>query len=146
MKFINTIRMYFLTHLGYTMNTNEDVNAMDVLGRLHQLMEERNLNPYRLSKQCGLAQSTVSNMYKRNNIPTVPTLEILCKGLGITMSQFFAEETEPITLSAEQRLLLERYSALSLEEKKAVFSVIDAILRHGKEDAYSLSPGSHEEI
>ena len=106
---------------------------MDVLGRLHQLMEERDLNPYRLSKRCGLAQSTVSNMYKRNNVPTVSTLELLCKGLGVTMSQFFAEGDEPIALSAEQRYLLECFSALSPEEKRAVLTVIDAILSHGKE-------------
>ena len=64
---------------------------MDVLGRLRQLLDERGWTEYRLSKECGLAQSTIGNIYRRNTIPSLETIETICKGFGISVAQFFAE-------------------------------------------------------
>ena len=49
---------------------------MDVLGRLRQLLDERGWTEYRLSKECGLAQSTIGNIYRRNTIPSLETIEL----------------------------------------------------------------------
>lgn len=67
---------------GMTMDTNE---------RLRLLLAEHGWTEYRLAKQCGLSQSTITNIYRRNTVPSIPTLEVICKGLGITLPQFFAE-------------------------------------------------------
>ena len=50
---------------------------MDVLDRLRRLMYERDWTEYRLAKESGLSQSTISNMFYRNTIPSIPTLEII---------------------------------------------------------------------
>ena len=63
-----------------SMNTNE---------RILQLLKERNWTEYRLAKESGLSQSTISNLFKRNTTPSIPTLEAICNGFGITLSQFF---------------------------------------------------------
>ena len=65
---------------------------MDTHSRLRQLLEERGWTEYRLAKKCGLSQSTLANIFKRNTMPSVATLEAVCRGFGITLSQFFAEE------------------------------------------------------
>ena len=64
---------------------------MDTHERLRQLLQDRGWTEYRLSKECGLAQATIGNIFRRNTVPSIATLEAICAGFGITMSQFFAE-------------------------------------------------------
>lgn len=65
---------------------------MDTNQRIRQLMKERGLTEYRLALDSGLSKSTVSALLHRNTTPSVPTIEAVCNALGITVSQFFAEE------------------------------------------------------
>jgi len=97
---------------------------MDILGRIKQLLDDRDWSMYKLSKASGVAQSTLSNMFSRNNVPSIGTLEDICKGFGITLSQFFATGSEPVSLDSEQVELLERWAALSEEQKKALLELI----------------------
>ena len=64
---------------------------MDTNQRLRRLLDERGWTEYKLSKVCGLSQSTLANIFKRNTVPSITTLEVICKGFGITLSQFFAD-------------------------------------------------------
>ena len=75
---------------------------MDALERIKNLMSERGWTEYKLAKEAELPQSTISTLFSRNNLPSIPTLEAICQGLGITMSQFFAEG-ELVELTKEQR-------------------------------------------
>ena len=79
---------------------------MDVHKRLRQLLNERGWTEYRLSKKCGLSESTLANIFRRNTMPSITTLEAICNGFGITLSQFFAE--------------------LTPEQKNAVYHMINA--------------------
>lgn len=97
---------------------------MDVQVRITQLLEDRKWSLYRLSKESGVPQSTLSNLFSRNNAPTIGTLEDICKGFGISLSQFFAEEGEPLVLEDDQKILLEKWSKLSEERKKAFMALI----------------------
>ena len=40
--------------------------------------------------------------------------------LGISVSQFFAEEGEKLTVTEEQRLLLQRYAQLNDQQKRLI--------------------------
>lgn len=97
---------------------------MDILGRIKQLLEERKWSMYKLSKASGVSQSTLSNMFNRNNVPSIGTLEDICKGFGITLSQFFATGSEPVSLDTEQIAILEKWATLSNEQKKALLELI----------------------
>lgn len=66
-------------------------DSVDAQGRIKNMMAERGWTEYRLAKESGLSHSTVTNMFKRNNAPTLPTLEAVCAAFGITLAQFFAE-------------------------------------------------------
>lgn len=63
---------------------------MDIKKHIKELMDERSWTTYRLSKEAGLSHSTITNIFKRNNAPTFPTLEAVCKAFGITLSQFLS--------------------------------------------------------
>lgn len=96
---------------------------MDVLERLKKLQNEYGWSDYRIAKESGLSQGTVSNCYKRNTIPSIYTLEAICKGFGITLSQFFAENNL-VELTPELLELFTNWSKLSEEKKKVLMQVI----------------------
>lgn len=61
--------------------------------RIIALCQERNLSINALSNQSGITQSTVNNIVSgRNNSTTVATIQKLCDGLGITITEFFQSD------------------------------------------------------
>lgn len=92
---------------------------MDAKVRIKQLMEIKNITEYRLAKLSGLSQSTISNIFNRNTAPTIPTIEAICNGLGISMAQFFSDDnTEtPVYLTSEQRDFFNKWLSLSPDQK-----------------------------
>ena len=65
---------------------------MDTMGRVNELMAERDLSLYKLAQMSGVSYSTLKNTVQRNGQLTVDTIERICIGLEISMSDFFAEE------------------------------------------------------
>ena len=99
---------------------------MDVKSRLQTLMDERGWTMYRLAKESDIPWTTLRNMMKRNTEPTIPTLESVCNGLGISMSQFFDTDNQ-MGLTKEQRLLLDQWEKLSKGHKEAVLNLVVAL-------------------
>ena len=97
-----------------SMNTNE---------RILQLLRERNWTEYRLAKESGLSQSTISNLFKRNTTPSIPTLESICNGFGITLSQFFSDGNV-VELSEEQQHFFNEWISLTADEKRLIYQIV----------------------
>jgi len=97
---------------------------MDVLERIAKLRDERNWSNYKLSQQSGVSQTTLRNMFTRNTLPGIATLESICEGFGITLSQFFADGDEPVPLTNEQRDMLKVWGTLSEEHKSAFMQLM----------------------
>ena len=98
---------------------------MDVLDRLHRLLETRGWTMYRLAKRSGLTDSTIANIYRRNAMPSIDTLEKICRGFDITLSQFFAED-EPIELTSDLKELFNEWCPLTPEQKQATLTMMRA--------------------
>ena len=96
---------------------------MDIMQRLRELQQRYGWSDYRIAKEAGLSPNTVSNIYRRGNTPSMVTLEALCKVFGITMAQFFAED-ELVELTPELRKLFDRWTALTDEQKAALWQII----------------------
>lgn len=60
-----------------------------IMERIYYYMREQNLSMHRLSVLSGLTQSTLSSSVSRKSIPKVETLLAVCKGLGISLHEFF---------------------------------------------------------
>ena len=99
---------------------------MDTLARLKQLLNDRGWTEYRLSKECGLAQSTIGNIYRRNVNPSLDTLETICKGFGIKLSQFFAEG-EVVELTPELKEVFDNWVSLTPKQKEAALQMLKAM-------------------
>lgn len=67
-----------------------------------------------------------------NVMPTLPTLEKLCDAFNISVSEFFSvvesAEREPIVLTHEQAIMLEKWSALRPEQRDLIVQLIDTML------------------
>lgn len=99
---------------------------MDTNNRLRRLLDERGWTEYRLAKQCGLSLSTIANIYRRNTVPSVATLEVICKGFGITLSQFFAEG-EMVELSPDLKSVFDCWVNLTPTQKTAALQMMRAM-------------------
>ena len=97
----------------------------DILTEISEYRKARGWTEYQLAEQSGLPQSTISSWYRKQMIPTLPSLEKICTAFGITLSQLFAEGTEPVDLTESQRKLLESWSRLSEDQQAAIFALID---------------------
>lgn len=97
---------------------------MDVLGKPHKLLDERGWTDYRLAQMSGLHESTISNIYRWNNIPTITTLESICKAFGITLSQFFADDdSDMVEVTPELKELLDAWKPLTPTQRATVLQV-----------------------
>ncbi len=100
---------------------------MDVLKRIAQLRDERGWSNYKLAKATGISQTTIGHMFTRNTQPSIATLESICNGLGITLSQFFSDESSMVTLNDEQKELLGRWGTITPEQKSALLELLKKI-------------------
>lgn len=92
----------------------------DILAEITRLRLKRHWSEYELAQHSGLTQSTISTWYRKNQIPTVQTLEKVCDGFGITLSQFFSEHDDAVYLTSEQKELLDCWAALT-EPQRILF-------------------------
>lgn len=98
---------------------------MDAIKRIDQLMKERNWTKYKLAAESGLSSSTIANIYRRNTIPSIATLEAICAAFGISLSQFFADENSNVLqLSNEQLEFFNKWVTLTNEQKELLYILI----------------------
>jgi len=97
----------------------------DILKAITIYREERGWTEYQLAEHSGLPQSTISSWYRKNMVPTIPSLEKICAAFGITLSQLFAEGDTMVSLTESQWKLLDRWARLSEEQQAVVFALID---------------------
>ena len=99
----------------------------DILGRIEQERISRGWSEYALAENSGLTQSTISTWRRRNLQPNLASIEKICSGLGITLSQFFQDE-HAVYLTGEQKCLLELWAKLSPAQREAVQHMLRTFL------------------
>jgi len=97
----------------------------DILAIILKYREARGWTEYRLAQESELPQSTISNWYCNNSIPSLLSLEKICKAYDITLSQLFAEGDTPVTLTESQKRLLEHWSKLNAEQQNALLNLLE---------------------
>lgn len=95
-----------------------------VLTRITQYRQQKGWSEYQLATNSGLTQSTISSWYRKDIVPSIPSLEKICNALGITLSQFFSETETTLTLTDTQKQLLEASVTLSEEQQLALIEFI----------------------
>lgn len=96
---------------------------MEVRDRLAELLEKQGMSRYRLAKKCEMPEETLTNIFTRGSNPTIATLEIICKGLNITLSQFFADD-DMVELTPELKELYNEWQFLTSKQKKLTLQLV----------------------
>ena len=102
---------------------------MDILEKITKLRLEKGWTEYELAERAEMTQSTISSWYRKNLIPSIPSLEHICDAFGITLSQFFLEnDCYSDKLTKEQVEILKRWSRLTKDQRKKLADFLDSIL------------------
>lgn len=97
---------------------------MNVLHKIERMRMERNWSEYQLAEKAGLPQSTISSWYRKNILPTIPSLEKICNAFGITLSVLFAEEKDLVELSSTDKQFLEAIYRLDISQREALLQFL----------------------
>jgi len=98
---------------------------MNVLEKITKYRLERNWTEYQLAEKSGLPQSTISSWYRKNQIPTIPSLEKICDAFNITLAQFFSDENlEIIQVTKKQSDLIHEWNKLEENQQLAVLELL----------------------
>lgn len=98
---------------------------MNILEKIRKFRIERNWTEYQLAEKSELPQSTISSWYRKNQIPSIPSLEKICNAFGITLAQFFTDDnTEIVSLTKQQSELLHEWNRLTENQKKIIFQLL----------------------
>lgn len=71
---------------------------------INKLAKENNISKYRIAKNSGIPQTTLSEIASgKNTNPTIDTIEKIAKGIGVTVSELMkeAEELESVDRQGE---------------------------------------------
>lgn len=107
--------------------TNEVSAVEEILETITTYRQERGWTEYQLAEHSGLPQSTISSWYRKNMIPTIPSLQKICLAFGITLSQLLSEGDNPVSLTEDQQRLLGYWAKLNQEQKEALFALMDTM-------------------
>lgn len=100
---------------------------MDVIARLNILRLERNMSVYRLAELSGINQSTLANTFSRGTMPSIKHLEMMCETLGVSLSQFFADDEAPMQLTKSEMKLVENFRKLPEPIRRSVAEIVNTI-------------------
>ena len=100
---------------------------IDIKKRVRHYMDLRKMNNNQLAQAADLNPSVISSMFTRSSEPEITTLASICKGLNITLSEFFAEGNE-YDLTERQRELLYLFAQLPEEKQELGVTVLKAFI------------------
>ena len=104
-----------------------------LLTKVQQLLDERDWSLYKLSQESNIPYSSLNSLFLRNNEPTVGTLEKICDGFHITLSEFFSDNTpyrnETPIITKEEQLVLDEFRNLSKKDKQKYMDILKILKR-----------------
>ena len=106
------------------------MQEFNVTERIKELCTLRSWTYYRLAKESGIPYSTLNTMLRKTNAPTIPTLERICDGFGITLAQFFSVDSEISKLLSDQRSCLSAWDSLDANSKELALAYMNGLKDH----------------
>lgn len=106
----------------------------NVIVRIQELCSERGISIYRLAQLSDIPKNTLNNMIAEDRVPTVPTIEKICKGLNITLSQFFTSEKIYPEFTDNQKKLLLVWESLDPGNQEMAMKYLELMKEHQEKD------------
>ena len=101
---------------------------MSILEKITEMRVPRHWSEYQLAEKSGLTQSTISSWYRKDMVPSIPSLTKICDAFGITLSQFFLDDTNEVALLSKPQLeLIDAASKLDEAQYEALVHCLRAL-------------------
>ena len=101
---------------------------MSILETITEMRVARHWSEYQLAEKSGLTQSTISSWYRKDMVPSIPSLTKICDAFGITLSQFFLDDTNEVALLSKPQLeLIDAASKLDEAQYEALVHFLRAL-------------------
>lgn len=114
---------------------------MDVAKKIKRIREAKGMTAKEVITTVGMGAAMYSRIETGKTEPSLTTLEKIARALGVTLSDFFADDDRMADVNSYDSSLMEKVKmieALNDEEKKTVFSIVDAFVGKKKlKDALS---------
>ena len=105
-----------------------------ILRKLEEIINERGWTYYRFSREVDLPLSTVRNLFTKTIQPSFNTLSKICDGLGISLSQFFNDNNDIVSLSDDEKDILLIYYHLDSIQKRLAKSYLQGLFDANKKE------------
>jgi transcriptional regulator with XRE-family HTH domain len=96
---------------------------MDVGTRLTRFRESKKISKNKLAQESGVTQGFISQVELGNRLPTLEVLNRICSALGLTLSEFFADQAPEVP--PEVRRVCDKLQKLTPDKLKILESVLD---------------------
>ncbi len=113
---------------------------MDIAKKIKRIREAKGLTAKEVISAVGMGAAMYSRIETGKTEPSITTLEKIAKALGVGLSDFFAPDATTEINSFDGSLMekVKAIETLSEDEKKTVFSIVDAFVGKKKlKDALS---------
>ena len=97
----------------------------DLIKQINKFLEIQGITPYEVAKRAGVSDTSVYAILspRKKKCPDINSLEILCKGLNITLSQLFefaSPKQGPTYLNEDEDEWMEMYRSTPKERVPAL--------------------------
>lgn len=126
----NIVYRFFVT-LDKIEETSQEGFCMEeheIIERIKSLCEARGWTVYRLSKESGITYSTLCTILHKVNVPSFSTLNRICSGFGITLSQFFDINNDYALMDGETKEHIQLWNKLSKENRVTVQKYVQYLI------------------
>lgn len=99
----------------------------DVINRIEALLKFKHWTPYKLAKEANMSYSNLNNILNRHSCPSIATLEKICNGFNISLSEFFAFDENPLRnneLSETHQDIINSYESLSYRNQELLLAYL----------------------
>lgn len=100
----------------------------DIAKEISRICKEKHISRYALAKRSGIPDSTVRNMYQKGSTPNFDTLELICKGMDMTVAEFFQESEAFEYYTEDQRELMELYDQMDDRNRQLMLAYAKGIM------------------
>lgn len=104
---------------------------MEIGDKLRKIRKENKLTLKELSIKTGVSISFISDIENKRRNPSIDTLKILAKALGVSVSIFWDDNSiheEIETIDDDVKILVKKIKKMSKENRKKALKMLDIFL------------------
>ncbi len=98
---------------------------MELGTRLKEIRNAKGVSIYRLSELSGLTADHIRKIERDAKVPTVETISRYLKPLGISLSEFFNEDSELIYATPDEKRIVDLYRYLPKDKAEILMKFIE---------------------